>query len=86
MLQKFLWTFIEIPKEIVWNWWGSLVGIRRGFIGINGEKVRMLRGIRIDCMGICTELKGNWREELLGNSCGSSANACGITGELVGTS
>jgi len=46
----------------------------------------MLRGIRIDCMGICTELKGNWREELLGNSCGSSANACGITGELVGTS
>ena len=46
----------------------------------------MLRGIRIDCMGICTELKGNWREELLGNSCGSSANACGITWELVGTS
>ena len=62
------------------------MGIRRGFIGINGEQVRMLRGIRIDCMGICTELKGNWREQLLGNSCGSSANACGITGELVGTS
>ena len=60
--------------------------IGRGFIGINGEQVRMLRGIRIDCLGICTELKGNWREELLGNSCGSSANACGITGELVGTS
>ena len=34
----------------------------------------MLRGIRIDCLGVCTELKGNWREELLGNSCGSSAN------------
>ena len=37
----------------------------------------MLRGIRIDCLGICTELKGNWREELRGNSCGSSANSCG---------
>ena len=37
----------------------------------------MLRGIRIDCLGICTELKGNWREELLGNSCGGSANSCG---------
>ena len=59
--------------------------IGRGFIGINGEQVRMLRGIRIDCLGICTELKGNWREELLRNSCGSSANSCGITGELVGT-
>ena len=46
----------------------------------------MLRGIRIDCMGICTELKGNWREELLRNSCGSSANSCGIAGELVGAS
>ena len=46
----------------------------------------MLRGFRIDCLGICTELKGNWREELLGNSCGSSANSRGITGELVGTS
>ena len=46
----------------------------------------MLRGIRIYCMGICTELKGNLREELLGNSCGKNANSFGIIGELVGTS
>ena len=59
--------------------------IGRGFIGISGEQVRMLRGIRIVSLGICTELKGNWREELLRNSCGSSANSCGITGELMGT-
>ena len=46
----------------------------------------MLRGTRTDCMGICTGLKGNWREELRGNSCGNSVNLCGIAGGLVGTS
>ena len=45
------------------------MGIRREFIGINGEEVRNLRGIRGDFLGICTELKGNWWEEVLGNSC-----------------
>ena len=59
------------PQGIHWKYWGVSADVA---------------GIRIDCMGICTELKGNWRKELLGNSCGSSADACGITGELVGTS
>ena len=69
MSWKFPRTSIEIHGEIVRNYWGSRVGIHREFIGINGEEMRNLQGIRGDSLGICTELKGNWGEELLGNSC-----------------
>ena len=34
------------------------MGIRREFIGINGEEVRNLRGIRGDLYGITRELVG----------------------------
>ena len=58
MSWKFPGTSIEIHGEIVRNQSGSRVGIRREFIGINGEEVRNLRGIRGDLYGITRELVG----------------------------
>ena len=61
----------------MWHYWGTSGDFVENYLGIRVEVVRT----RVALLGNLWVLRG----QLLGNSSGSSANSCGIIGELMGT-